>query len=178
MNSSSPKTTSPPVSAARREGFFTGRSGLVVPLILAGVSTYLLYGMVTMDIPDDTDFPGPRFYPLLLAVAGYLLSIALTIDMVRHPQQREREDVAAYRFHSDWKALAWLIGGFLIFALGIELLGWIIAAALLFWCVARGVGSSRPLFDISLALVFSSLVYLAFDVGLGLNLPSGVLGGF
>ena len=53
----------------------------------------------------------------------------------------------------------------------------ILAAALLFWCVARGFGSRRPGFDVILALFMSSAAYLAFDVGLGLNLPSGILGG-
>jgi putative tricarboxylic transport membrane protein len=71
----------------------------------------------------------------------------------------------------------WSVAGFLVFALTIEVLGWILAAALLFWAVARGIGSRRPLFDISLALVLSSAIYLAFSVGLGLNLPSGILGG-
>ena len=56
-------------------------------------------------------------------------------------------------------------------------LGWILAGALLFWCVARGFGSPRPVFDILVALFMSSLTYLAFSVVLGLTLPSGILGG-
>ena len=83
-----------------------------------------------------------------------------------------------WRTFTDWQAVAWCIGGFLAFALTIELLGWILAAALLFWCVARGIGSRRPLFDASLALVVSSVIYLLFAMGLGLNLPAGVLGVF
>ena len=70
-----------------------------------------------------------------------------------------------------------VVFGFLAFALTLEVLGWILAAALLFWAVARGFGSRRPLFDISLALLVSSAIYLAFTVGLGLTLPSGILGG-
>ncbi|GMA37981.1 tripartite tricarboxylate transporter TctB family protein [Mobilicoccus caccae] len=72
--------------------------------------------------------------------------------------------------------MAWCIGGFALFAATLELLGWILAAALLFWFVARGIGSRRPLFDISAALLLSSVIYLTFSVGLGLRLPSGVLG--
>lgn len=196
MNSPSTETTSgppwdtPPSSSAdpgaapgrtrepeRGRGLLSGRSGLVVPLILAGVSTYLVYGIVTMTVPENTDFPGPRFYPLLLAIVGYILSALLVVEILRHPEKRDAEDAASFKFHSDWRAVAWLVGGFLLFAFGIEFLGWIIAAALLFWCVARGVGSKRPLFDLSVALVFSSLIYLGFAVGLGLNLPSGLLGG-
>lgn len=125
-----------------------------------------------MDVPEGTDAPGPQFYPLLLAVAGYVLSVLLVVDVLRAPQQEDQQ-----KPRSQWASVAWLVGGFLVFATGIEVLGWIIAAALLFWCVARGAGSERPVFDLSLALVFSSVIYLAFAVGLGLNLPSGLLGG-
>ena len=89
----------------------------------------------------------------------------------------EETGSGTYRTYSDWAAVAWCVGGFLAFALTLEILGWIPAAALLFWCVSRGIGSKRPLFDLSLALVVSSVVYLAFAVGLGLNLPSGIIGG-
>lgn len=167
----------PPHAGQRASrGFWAGRSGLVVPLVLAGVSTYLVYGMVTMTVPENTDFPGPRFYPLILAVAGYVLALLLALECLRKREHLEDDD-GTHRTYSDWTAVAWLGGGFLVFAVGIEFLGWILAGALLFWCVARGVGSKRPLFDISIALVFSSLIYLAFSVGLGLNLPSGLLGG-
>jgi putative tricarboxylic transport membrane protein len=84
---------------------------------------------------------------------------------------------AKHRTHSDFVSLAWGAGGFAAFALILEFAGWIIAAALLFWCVARSMGSKKPLFDLTLALTFSSLVYIAFAVMLGLNLPSGILGG-
>lgn len=175
MDHADPDSATPAPRSPR--GPWSGRSGLVVPLLLAGLSTYLLVGIVTMSVPENTDFPGPRFYPLLLTVAGYLLAVLLVLDVLRKPQSRDAEDAATYRYHSDWQALAWLVGGFLVFSLGIEFLGWIIAGALLFWCVARGIGSKRPIFDLSLALVFSSLIYIAFAVGLGLNLPSGLLGG-
>ena len=88
-----------------------------------------------------------------------------------------RKADAKHRTHSDFVSLAWGAGGFAAFALLLEFAGWIIAAALLFWCVARSMGSKKPLFDLTLALTFSSLVYIAFAVLLGLNLPSGILGG-
>jgi putative tricarboxylic transport membrane protein len=160
-----------------RTSWWDGRSGLVVPAVLAAFSTYLLIGCLTMEIPEGTDFPGPTFYPLLLVVAGYVLTALLTVLYLRSPEHVAETSGRAWRTHSDWSAVAWSAGGFLAFALTIELLGWILAAALLFWCVARGFGSRRPLFDISLALLLSSAIYLAFSAGLGLNLPSGLLGG-
>lgn len=164
--------------AHTRASFWHGRSGLLLAVLMAAFSTYLVVGMLTMTVPDGTDFPGPRFFPGLVAGAGYVLAALLALHYLRSPEPVEPEwDGARYAWHSDWSSVAWTVAGFALFALTLELLGWILAGALLFWFTARGMGSRRTLFDISLALVLSSAVYLAFDVGLGLNLPSGLLGG-
>ncbi len=203
--------------------WWQGRSGLLVPLIMAGFSTYLLVGLLTMEVPDDVDRPGPQFFPALVMIAGYVLAILLAIACLRTPEPVDveasapaeveedkafstpvtsavaasrlapheedepttdrqalaeaRKEDARHRTHSDFVSLAWGAGGFAAFALILEFAGWILAAALLFWCVARSMGSRKPLFDLTVALTFSSLVYLAFAVLLGLNLPSGILGG-
>lgn len=200
-----------------------GRSGLMIPLIVAGFSTYLLVGLLTMDVPADVDRPGPQFFPAIIMVVGYILAILLVIAIIRNPEPVDVEDEipaeaeeasafstavtsavsasrlapheedepaadqkalaqarsadSTHRTHSDFVSLAWGAGGFLVFALLLEPAGWIIAAAILFWAIARSMGSTRPLFDLTVALTFSSLVYIAFAVLLGLNLPSGVLGG-
>ena len=62
--------------------WWSGRSGLVVPAVVAAFSTYLLVGTLTMEIPEGTDFPGPTFYPLILVVAGYVLSALLVVAIV------------------------------------------------------------------------------------------------
>ena len=70
-----------------------------------------------------------------------------------------------------------MVGGFLLFSLLLEFLGWVIGAALLFWCVAQGFGAKKPLMSLIVGLTVSSLAYIAFDMALGLSLPSGILGG-
>jgi putative tricarboxylic transport membrane protein len=55
--------------------------------------------------------------------------------------------------------------------------GWILAAAVLFYGVAYALGSRRPVFDLSVALVMSSIIQLIFGTALGLNLPAGFLEG-
>ena len=52
-----------------------------------------------------------------------------------------------------------------------------LAAAVLFWCVTRGFGNRSPLTAAVVGLTISSLAYIGFDMGLGLSLPSGILGG-
>lgn len=151
-----------------------GRSGLILALLMAAFSTYLLYGIVTMDVADNVDQPGPAFFPAVLMVAGYILAALLALATWRNPEPVDREGRATY---SNFGAVGWCVAGFVIFALSLEFLGWVLAAAVLFWCVARGIGSRRPLFDVSVALVVSSIIYLIFRGVLGLNLPPGILAG-
>lgn len=156
--------------------FWEGRSGLVMVAVIAGFSLYLLIGSLTMDV-GDADFPGPRFFPTILAVVGLVLAALIAVDVLRHPDHPENSSGRSWRFHSDYRSLGWTVGGFLAFAVLLPWLGWILAGGLLFWSVARGFGSRRPVFDVLVALFMSSVAYLAFSVALDLNLPSGILGG-
>ncbi|MFL4477770.1 tripartite tricarboxylate transporter TctB family protein [Paeniglutamicibacter sp. ORCA_105] len=79
--------------------------------------------------------------------------------------------------YSDWKTLGMVIGAVAAFIVALPVLGWILSAAGLFWVVCRALGSRRPLFDLSVSILFSAVIQLAFNAGLGLNLPSGFLEG-
>lgn len=172
--------------AGKQQSFWHGRSALLMPAILAAFSLFLLIGSGLLDA-GGTDFPGPRFFPVILGSVGLLLAVLLALGVLRTPEPVAEADTApgtasetpqrTYRTHSDFVALAWVAGGFLAFALLLPWAGWILAGALLFWCTAHGFGSRRPVFDILIALFLSSVVYLIFSTGLGLILPSGILGG-
>lgn len=84
---------------------------------------------------------------------------------------------AVYKTYSDWRTVGLVIGGVVVFTAALNILGWIISAAFLFWVICYAMGSKRPLFDVGVSLLFASAVQLAFNAGLGLNLPSGFLGG-
>ncbi|MDO5368618.1 tripartite tricarboxylate transporter TctB family protein [Kocuria sp.] len=151
---------------------------LIMPLVLAAFATYLLVGMLVMEVPDSVDFPGPRFFPAIITGVIYVLVAVQVITVVRHWSSGtlgDTDDAAPATF--SWRSLIWVIGGFLAFSLLLEFLGWILGAALLFWCVARGFGSKQPLVSLIVGLTVSSIAYIAFDMALGLSLPSGLLGG-
>lgn len=76
----------------------------------------------------------------------------------------------------DWRTFGIVLGAVVAFAVLLVPVGWILSAALLFWLVSYALGSRRPIFDIGVALLLSSLVQLAFSAGLGLTLPSGLIG--
>jgi len=77
----------------------------------------------------------------------------------------------------DWKTVGILFGALVVFTLLLETIGWIIMAAALFWAVCFALGGKRPIFDISVSVLFSSAIQIAFSAGLGLNLPAGILAG-
>lgn len=175
---------------------------LIMPAVLLAFAGYLAIGMVTMRVPEGTAFPGPRFFPALIAGGLTLFAILLAVAALREHRraatQTHDEDLAiligagagggvdvdaagdpaepARAVRIDWASLAWVVGSFLVFTLVLPYLGWILAAALLFWGVARGFGTRRPLVSLVVGLTLSSLVYIAFDMALGMSLPSGVLG--
>jgi putative tricarboxylic transport membrane protein len=53
--------------------------------------------------------------------------------------------------------------------------GFVVAAAALFFCVARGFGSTRPVRDAALGVVLGLAVYLFFVRFLNVSLPAGWL---
>ncbi|WP_219717609.1 tripartite tricarboxylate transporter TctB family protein [Zhihengliuella halotolerans] len=154
-------------------------------------------------IPGPQFFPTIVY--LLLYVLGVLHAISVirtrrfphgadprshdfSVDMLAEIGDSERETVIGkssqrprttgrMRAYSDWKTVGWVVGGIVLFIVMLPVLGWIISAAGLFWAVCKAFGSARPVFDVGVALLFSSITYLAFNVGLGLNLPAGFLEG-
>lgn len=154
---------------------------LLTPVILLAFATYLAVNLFLIEVPDSTDFPGPRFFPGIIAGIMYVLTLMDLIRVLRGHRQRPQGPAACGRAADrpgfDWAALAWTVGGFIVFIATLRLLGWILAAAVLFWFVARGFGNRSPLTSFVVGLTISSLAYIGFDMGLGLNLPSGILGG-
>lgn len=155
---------------------------LLTPTILFAFATYLLVNLFLIEVPESTDFPGPRFFPAIIVGLMYLLLALELVRIVRETRAAQPADAhsaedapAEPRF--DWAALAWTVGGFIVFILTLRLLGWVLAAAVLFWCVTRGFGNRSPLTAAVVGLTISSLAYIGFDMGLGLSLPSGILGG-
>lgn len=174
---------------------------LTVPALLTAFAVYLIVGIVTMEVPEGTSFPGPEFFPGLVAAALLLLSGLLVVRFVR--QQRagtgvdetqpttasvavldvtgaevDQVEVAMPEraVRVDWRSMAWVVVSFAAFALLLQVLGWIVGAGLLFLGVAKGLGAAGWLRPLVVGLTVSSLSYIAFDMLLELSLPSGIVG--
>lgn len=187
-------TASVTAAAPRRRSLDLVRE-LTMSAILLAIVAVLAVGIATMDIPSNADFPGPRFFPIIIASLIAALALAQTVAVLRKwrsgalvPLGSDGE--AGHRMADgdlpmeeptrarlDRRALAWIVLSLLGFALTLEVLGWVIGAGLLFGCIARAFGSRRVLLDLVIGLTVSSLAYIGFSMLLGLSLPSGILGG-
>lgn len=147
---------------------------LCMPILLSAFSLFLIINMLAMDVPESVAFPGPRFFPAIIAVGMLALAVIDGISAFTKRSEPSEEELAS---STNLIGLCWAVGGFVLFIFLLEPLGWILAAALLFWCVAFGFGATKLIHAAVVGLTLSSLTYLAFSLGLGLALPSGFLGG-
>ncbi|KTR41619.1 hypothetical protein NS263_03780 [Curtobacterium oceanosedimentum] len=176
---------------------------LTTPALFTAFAVYLVVGIVTMEVPAGTAFPGPAVFPGLVAAALLLLAALLVVRSVRTARGRRAAAVDALpepgvdtveAVHTvdgtgtgtgtetpravrvDWRSLAWVVLSFAGFALLLGVLGWIVGAGLLFLGVAKGLGAPGWLRPLVVGLTVSAISYIAFDMLLDLSLPSGIVG--
>ena len=85
-NDSAPPTTGT-LRVQRMPRWYTGRSELIIVAGVIALAVALTAGIVTMEIPEGTAFPGPTFFPIIVAVLLYVVGVALAIDVFRAPQR-------------------------------------------------------------------------------------------
>lgn len=194
-----------------RRSFWSGRSELIMPVLVFALASWLAYETATMTVLG-TSVPGPQFFPTIVCVLLYAVAVVHAVQVLRtprlpdptddaenadfssdllgdlaHASERGRQRIAGqnpqaklpkgWKTYTDWKTVGLVVGGIALFILVLPVLGWVISAAGLFWIVCKALGSQRPAFDVVVSLVFSAVIQLAFNAGLGLNLPSGFLEG-
>ena len=122
---------------------------------------------------------GPGVIPYLVAGGLILLGLLFAGSAVRRQQPPPHATAPALpsKDKSDWRPLVVIGAGLILQMLLIERAGFIIASAVLFFCVAFGFGSRRYLRDGIIAILLAVVVYIGFTRGLSLPLPAGVLKG-
>ncbi|WP_029585360.1 tripartite tricarboxylate transporter TctB family protein [Bradyrhizobium sp. URHD0069] len=143
------------------------RSGLVIALALAALAAVLVWD--ASQLQSNTVYGmGPEAMPVVIAVGLGILSIGNLIDALRgNLPARESADPKAV-----WLILAGL--ALLIAIIGFGG-GFILATTALFVTTSAAFGRRAILADSAIALVMTTLIYLAFDRLLTLSLPAGPL---
>lgn len=141
--------------------------GIAIATILIGL--FILADSFGIKLGSGYDHIGPRFFPYLVS-AGLLLTGVLMLIEVLGKSVITTEAV-------EWKPFFILCMSLVASLLLLKPAGFILAAAVQFWLVARAFNSRRTWRDAVIALVLSIIVYNVFTHGLGLVLPGGLLAG-
>ncbi|MFD5270421.1 tripartite tricarboxylate transporter TctB family protein [Streptomyces sp. NPDC058335] len=151
--------------------------GVCAFLALLGTAV-IVDGLGIPHVTSSTDPVGPRAVPVLLGALLLVVAVLYAVDVARggHGEPEAGEDVDLSQ-GIDWRTVLLLIGAFVVNAVLIERLGWVISGALLFWGTAFALGNRHYVRNLLIAVTLSLTTFYAFAVGLGVNLPAGVLQG-
>jgi putative tricarboxylic transport membrane protein len=150
-------------SASRR----VDPAGLVIALMLAAVAAVLVWDANQLQ-SNTTYGMGPQVMPIVIAVGLGILAIGNLIEALRgNLPPRESADP---------KAVLLILAGLALLIAIIGLGGgFILATTALFVTTSTAFGRRAILADLAIALVMTTLIYLAFDRLLTLSLPAGPL---
>lgn len=151
--------------------------GLCAALAVVGVVVVVdaaRLGQVT----SSNDPIGPRAMPFVVGGLLLLVSVLYALDVLRGGvgEAEAGEDVELGQ-RADWKTVGILGGAFALNALLIEPLGWVISGALLFFLSAFALGNRHHVRGLAIGIAMSLVTFYAFAIGLGVNLPAGILQG-
>ncbi|MCK1348966.1 tripartite tricarboxylate transporter TctB family protein [Bradyrhizobium sp. 193] len=156
-------TTGDPVQPPRR----IDRASVVIAALLAGLAAVLVWDAHGLQSTAMYGM-GPEAMPVVIASGLALLAIGNLVDALRGglPARESADPVPVVLILA---GLALLIG---IIGFGG---GFILATSALFVTTSAAFGRRAVLVDSAIALVMSTLIYLAFDRLLTLSLPAGPL---
>lgn len=165
----------------------TTRRGALVDVILSVgvVALGVAAAIIALGLPSAGGYSriGPNVIPVVVSFGLIVLGGVLLYECFTGGWRARTPDDPAERGEHAFLpgAFAWVSAGLFAQMALVHTAGFVIAAAALFACVARGFGSSRWLRDAAIGLVLGLCVFLFFVRFLNVNLPAGwlqpILGG-
>lgn len=122
---------------------------------------------------------GPRVIPYIVGGGLIVIGLWLAGQAVAGKAAAEAGDAedADPTLPTDWRTVGLLAMALLAYLFLIERAGFVLASATLYVGAAAAMGSRRVMRDVVVGVVISVLLYVGFTMGLGLDLPEGVLAG-
>ena len=130
-----------------------------------------VFALGIRNFPAETGYAGigSRFFPSLIASLLTGVGLLLSWQALRGGFRNLPPNQDAVQ--ANWVGGLWVSAGILLHALLITKIGFVLAACLLFSCVARGFGSRNWLPNGLIALVVVLPVFWLFTLALDVNLP-------
>ncbi len=148
---------------------------LVFTSFLFVVAVTVLVDTAGMTKSNAVGFVGPEVFAYMVGGLLLVLSGAQIIAVLRG-ERGTPEGVEGGVAVSDpnWKAFGILISGVVLFAFLMPIIGFPIMGAVLYFLVAKAIGAKHNLRTAIIAVLLSASVFIAFNAGLQLQLPSGL----
>lgn len=127
---------------------------------------------------SSNDPVGPRPVPVILGVLLLLVAALYAVDVARGGRgEAEAGEDIDLGTRPDWRTVGLLMAAFAVNALLIEPLGWVISGSLLFWGSAFALGNRHHVRGLAIGVALALATFYTFAIGLGVNLPAGILQG-
>ena len=144
---------------------------------LGAAAVLLAFGLFALSQARGLRFgsivsPGPGFFPLCLAAALTLVSVALVVRAVRAPLAATRP-APSNRVGGRLTVIGTL-GALVVYALVLERLGFLLATFVLLLFFFKALQRQRWVAALGGSVATSLVAYLVFKVWLGVNLPAGL----
>jgi len=169
-----PSSTTPRATGRVRD---RAQFGMCAALALAGVVVIADASRIG-HVTTSNDPVGPRAMPFVVGVLLIVVAVLYALDVARGGvgEAEAGEDVELAQ-PSDWRTVGLIAAAFALNAVLIEPLGWVISGALLFFLSAFALGNRHHVRGLAIGIVMSLATFYAFAIGLGVNLPAGILQG-
>ncbi len=126
-----------------------------------------------MRLPDADGPVGPATAPW---VVGVLLFVCGAMMVVSGRRNMGTWEVSEHTTSQDWLRMLVLLAVLVVFAIVMPLLGYVVASTFLFGTTAIVLGAPHRLRSYVYGWCISVLVFLVFDIAIGLALPTGPWG--
>jgi len=156
-----------------------GRSRAELVLSLGVLALGIGASAIAFTLPDAGGYArvGPNFMPECVSIGIVVLGVWLLAEVFTGGWRDAVPDDPAARGEHPFAlaAFAWVSAGLFLQMALIHTAGFVLAAAALYGCVARGFGSARVARDLGIGVVLGLAVFLFFVRFLNVNLPAGWL---
>jgi putative tricarboxylic transport membrane protein len=167
--------SSSPTLASRLKG----RSELGVALLLGAAGALVIADAARIVTPySHSDPVGPKTLPFIVGGLLLVCAVLLAINVLRGGKgEAEGGEDVDLSHPADWKTVLPLAGAFIANILLIDWAGWVISGTVLFWGSVWALGGRNYIRDGLISVAMSLLTFYGFYLGLGINLPAGLLEG-
>jgi putative tricarboxylic transport membrane protein len=156
-----------------------GRSELGVALLLGAAGVMVIWDATRIVTTySRTDPVGPKTLPFIVGGLLLVCAVMLAVNVLRGGKgEAESGEDVDLSHPADWKTVLPLAGAFIANILLIDWAGWVISGTILFWGSVWALGGRNYIRDGLISVAMSLLTFYGFYLGLGINLPAGLLEG-